>query len=69
MDCNMPIMDGFEATRELKYKMERGEIKNIPIVGLTAYAGQKVEQDCYRAGMDAICNYIYIYIYINVGRL
>jgi len=36
MDCQMPIMDGYEVTRILKDMMERKEIPNIPIVALTA---------------------------------
>jgi PAS domain S-box-containing protein len=48
MDCQMPEMDGFEATREIR-KMETG---HIPIVALTANAMEGDAQRCQAAGMD-----------------
>jgi CheY-like chemotaxis protein len=48
MDCQMPEMDGFEATREIR-KMETG---HIPIVALTANAMEGDAQRCEAAGMD-----------------
>jgi CheY-like chemotaxis protein len=35
MDCHMPIMDGFKATRRLRQLMSNGMIKDIPIIALT----------------------------------
>ena len=64
MDCDMPIMDGFEATSLLKTKMSSGALPEMPIVALTAYASNKVEEECIIAGMDDICMKLYIYIYI-----
>ena len=64
MDCDMPIMDGFEATSLLKNKMSSGALSYVPIVALTAYASNKVEEECQLAGMDDICMQLYIYIYI-----
>ena len=43
----MPVMDGFEASREIK--KDHGEIQ---IAALTAYASQAFEERCYDAGMD-----------------
>jgi signal transduction histidine kinase/CheY-like chemotaxis protein len=44
MDCAMPIMDGFEATKNLKEQMREGVLPNIPIVGCTAFtAAEKVD--------------------------
>ena len=51
MDCHMPVMDGFEATREIR-KREGQSGKRIPIVALTANALAQDRVDCLNAGMD-----------------
>jgi two-component system sensor histidine kinase/response regulator len=52
MDCQMPVMDGFETTGILKQKMNNGEINNIPIIALTANAMKGDKEKCFNAGMD-----------------
>lgn len=49
MDCQMPIMDGFKATEEIR-KLEVG--KKIPIIALTANAQAEARQKCKDSGMN-----------------
>jgi signal transduction histidine kinase/DNA-binding response OmpR family regulator len=53
MDCQMPEMDGYEATRRIRERevRERGG-KHIPIVALTANALKEDRSICLKAGMD-----------------
>ena len=51
MDCEMPVMDGFEASRLLMKMKEDGLIKDIPIVALTASAMKGDKERCFEAGM------------------
>ncbi|MDH4262474.1 MAG: ATP-binding protein [Spirochaetia bacterium] len=53
MDVQMPIMDGLEATREIR-KIESETGKHITILALTASVMQKDKQDCIKSGMDDI---------------
>lgn len=50
MDCQMPVMSGYEATIEIR-KIENGQ-KHTPIVAMTANVMAKDEQSCLAAGMD-----------------
>jgi len=52
MDCQMPVMDGYEATRRIrKLELER-QIKPIPIIALTAGSEKEDKDKCRQAGMD-----------------
>jgi PAS domain S-box-containing protein len=50
MDCQMPIMDGYETTRKIREQETGG--KHIPIIALTAHAMKGADNECRAAGMD-----------------
>jgi CheY-like chemotaxis protein len=52
MDCLMPQMDGFEATRRLRAWEQKNNRLRVPVVALTASAMEKDEELCRAAGMD-----------------
>lgn len=52
MDCNMPVMDGFEATRRIRALEQQKNAVPTPIVALTAHAFDHVRQECFDAGMN-----------------
>ena len=48
MDLHMPVMDGYEATRQIRELMDR----RVPILAMTADAGMGDKDNCLAAGMD-----------------
>ena len=52
MDIMMPVMDGLEATRQIR-TLNRMDTKEIPIIAMTANAFQDDIRNCIDAGMNA----------------
>ena len=52
----MPIMDGLEATRQIRAieSSKGGKVKRVPIVAITASAFQEDRDRCIVAGMDGV---------------
>ncbi|MCP3687676.1 MAG: response regulator [Gammaproteobacteria bacterium] len=54
MDCRMPDMDGYEATREIRNLEQNDNKPSVPIIALTANATHEDRQLCNQSGMDDV---------------
>lgn len=54
MDCYMPGLDGFEATRRIRHHERASEASPVPIIALTASALAEDVARCHEAGMNAV---------------
>lgn len=52
LDCNMPVMNGYEASEKLKKRMKTESLEFFPIIAVTAYSGALEEERCKQSGMD-----------------
>ena len=52
MDCQMPVMNGFDATRAIRNGHAGKRVKNVPIIALTAGAMAGEREACLDAGMN-----------------
>ncbi|MBI2734113.1 MAG: response regulator [Aquabacterium sp.] len=52
MDCQMPVMSGYQASRMIREQERALGLPRVPILALTATASDSERQDCLDAGMD-----------------
>ena len=52
MDCQMPVMDGFEATENIRSGRSKVQNPEVPIIAMTANAMQGDRERCIAAGMN-----------------
>lgn len=71
MDCQMPIMDGFEATREIRSNENTTMKPKAPIIALTAGTSKEDQALCMQAGMDGFLTKPFSLhdIEIHIGRV
>jgi len=53
MDCQMPVMDGFEATKRIRQMEKEMQRPSTKIIALTAGVSEELKQECLRVGMDS----------------
>jgi CheY-like chemotaxis protein len=51
MDCNMPVMDGYEATERIMTMISEKEIAPMTVIGVTAYTSTEHLDNCIKSGM------------------
>lgn len=52
MDCEMPVMDGYQATKRIREIEDRHQLKHMPIFALSAHVMSEEKQKAVSAGMD-----------------
>ena len=52
MDCQMPVMDGYEATRRIRDAFSNVRNHDVPVIAITAFAMEEDKEKCLQAGMN-----------------
>lgn len=52
MDCQMPVMDGYQASRKIRLMERQLQLQTTPIIALTAHALHSEQKKCEQAGMN-----------------
>lgn len=53
MDCQMPVMDGLEATRAIRRREQELMLSPVPIIAMSAFLSEQEVTACHTAGMNA----------------
>ena len=56
MDCQMPILDGYETVAELRARERAAGSDHVPVIALTANVSREDRERCFEVGMDAYLN-------------